>query len=493
RLSPARGHALKKAELLQWHEAVTAFDKEDFNKALELFGDIAESAKINFNIGVILAGFDDHEGAVRAKTYGRLRSKRAPAVNAYIEALKLDQYFAVAYFQKGVSNFLLRKFEEALDDFNDAHLVSSLPLGSAVPVSICEAAICGGLCHAYLDKEEEATADLAAANNERQTPDHDVVSRALEEGIDGLGVFTMPQGLLYRPPEAKVKNVNKVDYLGSSKLIAAVERSEMFTGFKGAHLRKLTVCRIVIAPAKTAQNGEGDSAVSAPPSLQRSATVAGSSDGSSLAYRNNQFTRRALREKPMNDNAGGQVPNRNDGQGGGVSDRPVGLRRRATDATLPTRQNTAQPLLARANTSATIGRNNRAPSLVPLVTTNLPSSPHNSPTVRSSAGASSENGSASPGAVFAFDSESGKSLVLKVKCHYSDTRVVVVNLNATFAQLSERIQQKFCAPKPLILKYKDEDGELVLMTDQEDMDLARGIHLGSSGGSASKLEVWCFS
>jgi len=41
----------------------------------------------------------------------------------YVEATKLDQYLAVAYFQEGVSNFLLGEFEEALGNFNDALLV----------------------------------------------------------------------------------------------------------------------------------------------------------------------------------------------------------------------------------------------------------------------------------------------------------------------------------------------------------------------------------
>jgi hypothetical protein len=41
----------------------------------------------------------------------------------YVEATKLDQYLAIAYFQEGVSNFLLGEFEEALGNFNDALLV----------------------------------------------------------------------------------------------------------------------------------------------------------------------------------------------------------------------------------------------------------------------------------------------------------------------------------------------------------------------------------
>jgi len=41
----------------------------------------------------------------------------------FIKATSYDQYLAVAYFQEGVSNFLLGKFEEASENFNDALMV----------------------------------------------------------------------------------------------------------------------------------------------------------------------------------------------------------------------------------------------------------------------------------------------------------------------------------------------------------------------------------
>ena len=56
----------------------------------------------------------------------------------YIEATKLDQYLAVAYFQEGVSNFLLGEFEEALGNFNDALLVYSFDRQVLIEVSARE-------------------------------------------------------------------------------------------------------------------------------------------------------------------------------------------------------------------------------------------------------------------------------------------------------------------------------------------------------------------
>lgn len=48
----------------------------------------------------------------------------------------------------------------------------------------------------------------------------------------------MDPNVLYRPSESKLKAVKKVDYLGSSRVIAAVDQSDTFIGFKGPHVRK---------------------------------------------------------------------------------------------------------------------------------------------------------------------------------------------------------------------------------------------------------------
>jgi hypothetical protein len=44
---------------------------------------------------------------------------------------------------------------------------------------------------------------------------------------------------VYRPNEAKVKNLRAKDYLGKAKLVAAVDRNNAFTGFTGAEIKKM--------------------------------------------------------------------------------------------------------------------------------------------------------------------------------------------------------------------------------------------------------------
>lgn len=51
-------------ELETWDSALKAYDTEDFEKALDLFGRIADSSKILTNMGLIYATLGEHELAV---------------------------------------------------------------------------------------------------------------------------------------------------------------------------------------------------------------------------------------------------------------------------------------------------------------------------------------------------------------------------------------------------------------------------------------------
>lgn len=53
-------------------------------------------------------------------------------------------------------------------------------------------------------------------------------------------MFSIPVGIVYRPNEAKVKNLKAKDYLGKARLVAASDRANAFTGFTGAEIKKIT-------------------------------------------------------------------------------------------------------------------------------------------------------------------------------------------------------------------------------------------------------------
>lgn len=48
--------------------------------------------------------------------------------------------------------------------------------------------------------------------------------------------------VVYRPNEAKVRNLQQKDYLGKARLVAASDRANAFTGFAGTELNKGVSC-----------------------------------------------------------------------------------------------------------------------------------------------------------------------------------------------------------------------------------------------------------
>lgn len=47
--------------------------------------------------------------------------------------------------------------------------------------------------------------------------------------------------MVYRPNQAKVKNLKTKDYLGKARLVAASDRSNAFTGFAGSEIKNVSV------------------------------------------------------------------------------------------------------------------------------------------------------------------------------------------------------------------------------------------------------------
>ena len=112
-------------------------------------------------------------------------------VECFQRAIKRDNYLAVAYFQEGVSNFLMGDFEEALANFNDTLLylrgnryINYEQLGLKYKLYSCEVLFNRGLCYIYLKQKEIGMGDLRFAAQEKQTPEHDVIDEAIQEAAE---------------------------------------------------------------------------------------------------------------------------------------------------------------------------------------------------------------------------------------------------------------------------------------------------------------------
>lgn len=199
--------------------ALAHYERNEFEEAIRVFQPIADTSKILFNCGVIRATLGEHQAAVKY----------------YQDAIGLDQYLAVAYFQAGVSNFLVGDFEEALANFNDTLLylrgnnhIDYEQLGLKFKLYSCEVLFNRGLCYIYLQMLDTGLADMRAAAKEKALPDHDVINEAIAEKAEGYTVFSIPVGVIYRPSDAKVKNVRARDYLGRQqvRLVAHQEANQ---------------------------------------------------------------------------------------------------------------------------------------------------------------------------------------------------------------------------------------------------------------------------
>lgn len=231
-------------EIETWVEALSYYDNNEFENSLRVFDNIADTSKILFNCGVIHATIGEHDRAVRITLLKEADNANEGQVECYQRATQLDQYLAVAYFQEGVSNFLVGDFEEALANFNDTLLylrgntyIDYEQLGLKFKLYSCEVLFNRGLCYIYLQQEKPGMQDFQYAVKEKMTPDHDVIDDAIRERAEGYTVFSIPVGVLYRPNEAKVKNLKTKDYLGKARLIATAT-SNTSTGFAGAEAQE---------------------------------------------------------------------------------------------------------------------------------------------------------------------------------------------------------------------------------------------------------------
>ncbi|KAF2019656.1 hypothetical protein BU24DRAFT_406296 [Aaosphaeria arxii CBS 175.79] len=520
-----------KQEIETWVAALAHYDGNDFEEALKEFDGISDTSKILFNCGVIHATLGEHE----------------KAVDCYQRAVRLDQYLAVAYFQQGVSNFLMGDFEEALANFNDTLLylrgnnnIDYEQLGLKFKLYSCEVLFNRGLCYIYLQQKDAGMQDLSFAAKEKVVPDHEVIDEAIREEAEGYTVFSIPVGIVYRPNEAKVKNLKTKDYLGKARLVAASDRANAFTGFAGSEIKKMGE-----TPAKDDRPED---------KVSYAAT--------NLVKPNLQSRARQQSEPPMNRNMfpptpppesdkrnsggaqeGGQMSRAQSVRGGGPKPRPLDLGRAAFDQgnqDAPRRMGTQRSMSERPAPSRSNTRSRRDERERPrrrgsdddieedyaddVYDMYQPRS--NRPAYsRSRQGKNSRpmyideeeeeddyDGSDVDDADFEMvsrsktrrrsparsatsrrsDREREPAMKIRVKVHAGDTRYVFIDQNKTMREFVQQIREKFGLRQNFKVEIRD-DGDMITMADQDDLDMA--IQTAKSmarkeNSDMAKMEVW---
>ncbi|RSH89090.1 hypothetical protein EHS25_002756 [Saitozyma podzolica] len=213
-----------KAELSTWATALKAYDAQDFPASLAEFGRIADTSKINWNIGIIHATLGEHQSAVEW----------------FARAVAMDGFLTVGYMQMGVSNFMLGQYTAALKDFDDALLymrgnqtINYEQLGLSFQLHSAEILFNCGLAKIYLGQVDAGLADLSEAAGQKVLPEHGVIDDAIRDRGADYNVFSVPVGVLFKPAPGKLKNLEARDYMGKAVLVAASDASETYTTFTG--------------------------------------------------------------------------------------------------------------------------------------------------------------------------------------------------------------------------------------------------------------------
>ncbi|GAA6061351.1 hypothetical protein JCM10212_004832 [Sporobolomyces blumeae] len=211
-----------KQELQLWSDALAAFDRNDYQAALQLFKSMEPSSKIFFNAGMIFATRGHHDRAVEA----------------FERAIELDPYLSVAYFQAGVSHFLMGRYTDARKEFDEAWLylrsneiVDYDQLGLKFQLYSCEVRFNRGLCSIYMGELDEGLEDWTVAIKEKRTQEHDVIDEAFLDNGKGYTVFSVSVGTVFRPSEAKLANLAQRDFLGKATVVAATSASDLHVDF----------------------------------------------------------------------------------------------------------------------------------------------------------------------------------------------------------------------------------------------------------------------
>eukprot|EP00732_Lithocolla_globosa_P001959 Lithocolla_globosa_v1_NODE_1135_length_2844_cov_18.474364.p2 type:complete len:423 gc:universal NODE_1135_length_2844_cov_18.474364:1554-2822(+) len=405
-----------KEEILAWQEGCTLFDSGDHGKAYQVFETVASviGAKIMFNQGLC-------QGQQR---------RYNEAIQALTNAIRADKYFAAAYFMRGVYQHHLNDNQKATQDFTNTiqylrgnTMIDYQQLGMDYKLHACEVYYNRAFVGSKLGRSDPSYQDLIQAQQLKSEPKHDAIDTALRtQRFDEL--FSLPPKTLYRPPEQKVKNVDKVDYLGSSRVVAAVDENDKQTGFKDAAIRR--------------QQKEQEKSYA----QSQQPAYGGGGGGGGIARPQQSWRAPPARPGPATPPAAAQTPS-------------------PAPPMAPVAQRPAPAFGNRAPPSVPGGGYGGQPTPPGGGYGGPPQQQQTNfatPVVPPQQGVGGGGGG-------------GSGTKIKVKCHYKDTRIVMMDDNVMFRDFSTKLSEKFDGAK-LRFKYKDEDGDMVLISDDEDLSLA---------------------
>nr|XP_058929206.1 LOW QUALITY PROTEIN: NADPH oxidase activator 1 [Kogia breviceps] len=246
-----------------WHRGAQAVARGDWDCALRLFSSVPEPpARMSFNVGCVHLLAGDPEAALRA----------------FDQAVAKDACMAVGFFQRGVANFQLERFREALSDFQrtlaqlrDNATIDYTQLGLRFKLRAWEVLFSVAAVQSQLGLWAEATRSLEEAISkgpEGARDDLDIALGQVQKQAP-LQPRQGPRREVFRPHRRHLEHLEPMDFLGKAKVVAcsipdcphkdARPQQPQVGGQPSSHLTPpLTFCRLstcVLKPGLGLPNG----------------------------------------------------------------------------------------------------------------------------------------------------------------------------------------------------------------------------------------------
>ncbi|XP_060106594.1 NADPH oxidase activator 1 [Heteronotia binoei] len=208
-----------------WHKGILALEEGDWALALKIFQSIeGPPSKIEFNIGCIHL----------------LQGDLLEAQEAFDRTISKDNCLAVGFYQKGYVCLQLERYEEALNDCQQAlaHLrnnsfIDYKQLGLKFVLCAWEVLYNTAAVYCRLGKWQEAEHTLEEAF--AWTPKGQALrlSAALEQVQEHLFLEprSIPQGEFFRPRKEDVEELEAKDFLGQPKVISSAFEEDNASSF----------------------------------------------------------------------------------------------------------------------------------------------------------------------------------------------------------------------------------------------------------------------
>ena len=214
-----------KNELEIWQKAINYHKAGNQTASIKEFSKIADSSKIHFNIS-------------------QLDSSQEGSLLSVNRALTCDSHMAISYYIRAQINFNSRNYQLALLDYNST--LTQLKSNTFIDYTQLGLEFILKLQHVYYN--------IALCNHKLGLDSYFMLRKAAKidesismDMIDHGQIYFIQKNLLFEPNEYKINNLEKVDYLGSSRVIAKADFIDLYVDI-GTLVREKSVKREQTGP-----------------------------------------------------------------------------------------------------------------------------------------------------------------------------------------------------------------------------------------------------